>query len=430
MITAIIVGAGHRALIYAGYALKAPEELRIVGVADPSPERRALAAQRFGLTAEQCFESAEELAARPKLADAVINGTMDRQHVPTTLPLLERGYDVLLEKPFAVSEQELRRLEQTVRRTGRRVMICHVLRYAPFYAELKRRVLAGEIGDIVTLETAEHVSYHHYSTAFARGKWRREDVCGSSFLMSKCCHDLDLLTWFKSGIAPVRVASFGGRRFFTRENAPANSGEHCLLDCPVEAECPYSVRKLYLNHPDRWVFYVWPELEDSGDLSIESKTARLRDPANPYSRCIWKLDNNVADRQSVLVEFADGSVATHNLVGGTCRPMRKIHLLGTAGELEGVFDDNKFTLRHMDARPGHEFTEQVFDLADLGDTTGAFGGHGGGDERLAADFVSLLSGRTPSISCTMLSDSINGHLIGFLADRSMNSNQVMTLPRE
>ena len=68
--------------------------------------------------------------------------------------------------------------------------------------------------------------------------------------------------------------------------------------------------------------------------------------------------------------------------------------------------------------------------ADLGDTTGAFGGHGGGDERLAADFVSLLSGRTPSISCTMLSDSINGHLIGFLADRSMNSNQVMTLPRE
>ena len=276
---------------------------------------------------------------------------MDRQHVPTTLPLLERGYDVLLEKPFAVSEQELRRLEQTVRRTGRRVMICHVLRYAPFYAELKRRVLAGEIGDIVTLETAEHVSYHHYSTAFARGKWRREDVCGSSFLMSKCCHDLDLLTWFKSGVAPVRVASFGGRRFFTRENAPANSGEHCLLDCPVEAECPYSVRKLYLNHPDRWVFYVWPELEDSGDLSIESKTARLRDPANPYSRCIWKLDNNVADRQSVLVEFADGSVATHNLVGGTCRPMRKIHLLGTAGELEGVFDDNKFTLRHMDAQP-------------------------------------------------------------------------------
>ena len=64
MITAIIVGAGHRALIYAGYALKAPDELRIVGVADPSPERRALAAQRFGLTAEQCFESAEELAAR------------------------------------------------------------------------------------------------------------------------------------------------------------------------------------------------------------------------------------------------------------------------------------------------------------------------------------------------------------------------------
>ena len=425
MVTAIIVGAGHRAVGYANYALDFPEKLKIVGVADPSPERRAMTAKKFGLAPEQCYSSAEELAALPKQADAIINGTMDRQHVPTTIPLLERGYDVLLEKPFAVSIEEVEALSAAVRKTGRKVMICHVLRYAPFYYELKRRVLAGEIGRLITLETAEHVSYHHYSTAFARGKWHREDECGSSFLMSKCCHDLDLLTWYMSGVSPVRVASFGGLHYFTRENAPANSGEHCLLDCPIEKECPYSVRQLYLNHPERWVFYVWPELEESGDLSIEAKTARLRDPSNPYSRCIWKMDNNVADRQSVVVEFADGTVATHNLVGGASRPMRKIHLLGTTGELEGVFDDNEFTLRHIDTRPGCETHEERFNLADLGDTTGAFGGHGGGDGRLVADFVSLLDGGSPSISCTMLSDSINGHKIGFYADRAMREHRVI-----
>ena len=427
MKTAVIVGAGHRALNYASYAEKYPGKFKIVGVAEPSAERRRIVCERFGIPAERAFCSAEELAAVPKFADAAINGTMDRQHVPTTVPLLERGYDVLLEKPFAISPAEVKTLEDAVQRTGRRVMICHVLRYAPFYVALKKRVLDGEIGEIVDIQTAEHVSYHHYSTAFARGKWRRLEDGGSSFLMSKCCHDLDLITWFKSGVAPVRVSSFGGLYYFTRKNAPANSGEHCLLDCPVEAQCPYSVRKLYLNHPKRWTFYVWPELEESGNLSIEAQTARLKDPANPYSRCIWKMDNDVADRQVVAIEFADGAVATHNLVGGTSRPMRKIHLVGTGGELEGVFDDNRFVIRHSDTRPGHEYTETVVDLNNHGDTTGAFGGHGGGDERLTADFIAMLNGEPRSISCTELADSINGHRIGFAADQARLEHTVVEL---
>ena len=63
MVTAIIVGAGHRAVGYANYALDFPEKLKIVGVADPSPERRAMTAKKFGLAPEQCYSSAEELAA-------------------------------------------------------------------------------------------------------------------------------------------------------------------------------------------------------------------------------------------------------------------------------------------------------------------------------------------------------------------------------
>ena len=123
MVTAIIVGAGHRAVGYANYALDFPEKLKIVGVADPSPERRTMTAKKFGLAPEQCYSSAEELAALPKQADAIINGTMDRQHVPTTIPLLERGYDVLLEKPFAVSIEEVEALSAAVRKTGRKAEV-------------------------------------------------------------------------------------------------------------------------------------------------------------------------------------------------------------------------------------------------------------------------------------------------------------------
>jgi predicted dehydrogenase len=425
MITAIIVGAGHRAMTYASLAKHHPDKLKIVGVADPIKLRREMVAKEYNLSPDQCFESAEELAAKGKLADAVINGTMDSQHVPTSIPLLEAGYDILLEKPFAITEEEVHKLNEVVKRTGRKVMICHVLRYAPFYTEMKQRVLNGEIGEIINIQTAEHVSYHHVASCYVRGKWRRKDVCGASMLMAKCCHDLDLITWFKSGVAPVKVASFGGKHYFTREKAPKNSGEYCLLDCPIEKDCLYSARKHYLDHPERWSFYVWAGIEHIEQPTLEDKEAFLKDKSNPYSKCVWKLDNNVVDRQSVLIEFADGSTATHNMVAGTSRPMRKIHIIGTEGELHGIMDDNKYQIRKIDPRPGCEFTEIEYDLKNEGDTTGAFGGHGGGDIRLSADFVSLLEGNEPSISCTTIADSVNGHLIGFAADRAMEENKIV-----
>ena len=427
MITAVIVGAGHRALLYASLALKDPQKLKIVGVADPIEQRRKLVAEKYGFSEEFCFESAEELAKHGKIADAVINGTMDDQHVDTTIPLLEAGYDILLEKPFAISHDEVKRLEEAVERTGRKVMICHVLRYAPFYVELKKRILNGEIGDIINIQTAEHVSYHHVASCYVRGKWHRKDICGSSSLMAKCCHDLDLLTWFKSGIAPKQVSSFGGLHYFCRKNAPENSGEYCLLDCPIEKECLYSARKHYLDHPERWSFYVWAELEHLGKPTLEQKEAFLKDKSNPYSKCVWKLDNNVADRQSVIIEFEDGSTASHNMVCGTSRPMRNIHIIGTRGELQGIMDDNKYVIRHIDPRPGHEYEEIEHNLNDEGDTTGAFGGHGGGDLRLSMDFCTAIEGEEPSISCTSLDDSLNGHLIGFAADEAMEQNKIVKI---
>ena len=428
-ITAIIVGAGHRALIYAEYAKLHPDKLQIVGVADPNPLRRQEAAAMFGFDETHCYESAEALAARGKLADAVINGTMDADHVRTTVPLLRTGYDVLLEKPFAVTEDEVRQLEKVTRQTGRKVMICHVLRYAPFYTEIKRRLLANEIGELINIQCVEHVSYHHIASCFVRGKWNREDQCGSSMLRAKCCHDLDLIMWMKSGIVPIRVASLGGLHYFTRDNAPAGSGEYCLLDCPLEKDCPYSARKLYLDHPDRWGFYVWAGMEQLKNPTLKDKEEYLKRKDHLYGRCIWKCPNNVVDRQSVCIEFQDGCTATLNMVGGTSRPMRNIHLIGTTGEIQGIMDDSKFTVRHMDPRPGHEYSEEVVDLNILGDMSGAFGGHGGGDIRLAADFINILQGEEPSVSCTNIYDSINGHMAGFAADTAMKDHRVVDIKR-
>ncbi|NLT42601.1 MAG: Gfo/Idh/MocA family oxidoreductase [Anaerolineae bacterium] len=428
-VTAVIVGAGHRSLTYASYARYRPDALKIVGVADPLEYRRRQVAELYGLGPDQLFETAEELAARPQMADAAINGTMDQDHVRTSLPLLNAGYDLLLEKPFAVNETEMWQLLQAARGNASKVMICHVMRYTPFATAMRQRVAAGEIGEVISVQTVEHVSYHHMVVGYVRGKWNRKDVCGSPMLMAKCCHDLDFITWMKSGVAPVRVSSFGSNMQFRPEKAPEGAGTRCLVDCPIEGDCLYSARKHYIDHPERWSFYVWAGLEQIENPTIEDKIHSLKTD-NPFGRCVWKCDNNVVDHQAVMIEFEDGCTATHNMIGGASKPQRSMHLVGTTGELQGVLHDSRFVIRHIDPRPGHEYSEEVVDVDVKGDMDGAFGGHGGGDVRLAADFVNFVRGDECSIACTNLEDSIRGHLIGFRADVAMEEGKVVDIPTD
>ncbi|MFH1569938.1 MAG: Gfo/Idh/MocA family oxidoreductase [Gemmatimonadota bacterium] len=423
-LTAIVLGAGHRALTYAAYARQCPEELQIVGVCDLIERRRRQVAALYGLGPDQCWETAAELASLPQRADVVINGTMDHQHVPTSVPLLEAGYDLLLEKPFATSEAEMWQLVDAARRGGRRVVICHVLRYAPFYAAIRKQVADGVIGEVLSVQAVEHVSYHHVAVGFVRGKWNKRSYCQSTMLMAKSCHDLDLIAWMKTGVPARRVASFGSNFQFRPEKAPPGAGTRCLVDCPIEADCLYSARKHYLDHPQRWAFYVWDTLEHLETPTLADKTASLEGD-NPYGRCVWKCDNEVVDHQSVVIEFADGATATLNMIGGASKPSRSLHLVGTRGEIQGNLEDSAFAVRHIDPRPGHEYSEEIVDLKVGGDMTGAFGGHGGGDMRLVADFLRVVRGEPASLSTTSLEDSVTGHLLGFLADRANEENRAI-----
>jgi predicted dehydrogenase len=416
VLTGVLVGAGHRGILYAKYALKHPDELKIVGVADPNDLRRSEIVLAHKIDPQGCFRTAEALAAHPPIADAIINATMDRHHVPTSLPLLEAGYHLLLEKPIATTESDLLALRDAARRNGRIVMICHVLRYAPFYAEIRKQVADGQLGDIIAIETAEYVSYHHMTVGFVRGKWNRKDKCESSMLMAKCCHDLDLITWMKSGVPPRRVSSFGSLMHFRPENAPPGSGTRCLVDCRIEQSCPYSARKIYVDRK-KWGFYAWEGIEHLGkDPTDEQKLQSLRED-NPYGRCVWRCDNDVVDHQSVMVEFADGSTASHNMIGGAAKPAREIHLVGTKGEIQGRMEDGMFFVRYPDPSDKKMYCEQRVDVTVRGDM------HGGGDMRLVGDFLRTLRGEPASISCTALEDSIHGAQIGFAADRSMNEHR-------
>lgn len=355
---------------------------------------------------------------------------MDEQHLETSVPLLNLGYDMLLEKPFAVNEKEMRELVECARKNNSKVMICHVLRYTPFYYSIKERIANGEIGDIINIQTCEHVSYHHLSTSFVRGKWANSNKSHTTMLLQKCCHDMDIMMWMMSDTKPTQISSFGGKFQFKPENAPKGAGTICMKDCPLVDSCVYSTKRLYIAHPDRWAFYVWDALENIENPTIEDKINLMKSDS-PYARCIYKCDNNVVDHQSVLVNFANGATGTHNMVGGTSEPMRRIHIIGTKGEIYGNFEESKFYASTIDPSPDAHNGECRIEEVDLnvnGDMVGAYGGHGGGDERLAEDFINFVRGEKPSLACTSIFDSVAGHLSVYLADESReNGGEVQTV---
>lgn len=417
----VIVGAGHRSLIYASYASLHPDQMKIVGVVDPDAERRALTQKRFGFSQENCFDSVEEFVSKPQMADAVINGTMDHLHVPTSIPLLQAGYDLLIEKPIGISEEEMLSLYAEAERLGRKVMICHVLRYAPFYQTIRQQIADGAIGEIVSMTSTENVSYHHMAMAYVRGKWGNQEKSGSSMLMAKSCHDLDVLAWMKGDVQPVKVASFGGLMQFRKKKAPQGAGTRCLVDCAIEESCQFSARKHYIEQ-GLWKAYVNYNTHLGVKTSDEELAEALRTDS-PYGRCVWHADNDVVDHQSVIIEFADGSTASHLMMGGASKPGRYIHIIGTKGEIQGEMEEGAFVIRQPDARKGHIYAEQKIEIGVSKDM------HGGGDLRLVADFVKMLKGAAPSISSTSLEKSLHGHLIGFAADQSRIEQKTVELVR-
>lgn len=419
--TIAVIGFGDRSEQYTKYVLKHPEEGEVTAVVDPNPARRGYAKRLFGLPEARCFSDFDSFIAAGRLADCAINGTMDRLHVSTSLPLLRLGYDLLLEKPVTSDKEELLALERTAKACGCRVIVCHVLRYTPYYRRIKEILLSGELGEIRHIETAENVGVAHASVSYIRGKWNNSKACGSSYLLAKCCHDFDMICWLNDKSVPEKVVSFGGRNYFVPKNAPAGSGTRCLCDCPpaVEARCPYSARKIYLDNNPMPVI-VWAGLGKlPGEETYEERLASLRGD-NPHGRCIFKTDADLVDEQMTMLAFADGSTAYHNLYSGAAQAGRRIKIYGTKGEIEGFTEDGYFTVRLYN--PANIlFDERRETIADdiAGDN------HYGGDSRIMKDFLAVERGEAPSVSTSSLSASVMSHLVVYAADESMQHNRIV-----
>lgn len=407
--TVAIAGLGSRGLnTYAQCAKLFPEKMKIVAVADILPDRVQMAAAEFGILPEGCFASAEEMLEREKLADVMFICTQDRQHVGHAIPALRKGYHLLLEKPISPELSECREIMQVAEEEKRIVLVCHVLRYTPFYGKLKELIRLGVVGDVVSVQHVENVVYWHQAHSFVRGNWRNSEE-SSPMILQKCCHDMDLLLWLVDKHCES-VSSFGSLSHFRPECAPEGAAARCLGGCLAKAECPYDAEKIYITNEKTGVskgHTGWP-CDTVADMPTE-ESIREALKSGPYGRCVYACDNNVVDHQGVLLNMEDGSTIDMTMTAFTERGGRDTKICGTKGEIIANMVENTITVMPFGKK------KEIIDVSKLADD---FSGHAGGDNRLVEELLDLVQGGQPGIRTTSLRDSVESHLIALAAERS------------
>lgn len=411
--TFLVVGAGSRGRGYAEYIRRHPDEATVVGVADPLVEKRRDLAQACGIPPENVFTDWNEAADRERFADAVIIATQDAMHVEPTLAFAEKGYHILLEKPMAPTAAECHRIVAAVKQAGIIFGVCHVLRYTPYTCALKRVIDQGTIGRVVGIQRLEPVGYWHHAHSYVRGNWRRESE-SSSMLLAKSCHDLDWILHVMGGHCES-VASFGSRYHFRREQRPDGAAERCL-DCGVEATCPYSARKIYLERHRRDGYAGWPLNVLAHTVTEQTLTEALEN--GPYGRCVYACDNDVVDNQVVNMRFDGGRTAAFTMTAFTPMQGRMTTVFGTHGMLSG----SGGAIEHIDFLTDHR---ENIDIPDL--DASAAGGHGGGDFGLMQAFVAAVANRDPSRILTGPDESLESHLMVFAAEAARRTDTVATV---
>lgn len=401
-----VIGAGARGrFAYSSYALKNKEDVEIVAIAEPNEERRNLFVEEHGIKNELVFNTWEDMLKEDKLADGIIIANNDEGHFKPTKIALEKGYNVLLEKPMSNSLAEVIKLGELAKKYNDRVfMVCHVLRYTPFFEALKNIVDSGRLGRLINIQHNENIGYWHFAHSFTRGNWRNSNET-SPLILAKSCHDMDILLWI-TGANCKKIASFGHLTYFKEENFKEDMGNRCL-ECQCEEECPYSAKKLYLGEKPVFTSVVHP------NPTSENLEKALRE--GPYGRCVYKCDNNVVDHMVTILDFDNEVTATFNLSAFTKDIHRTIKLMFTEGEVGGNDIKNIIEIKKF----GSDEVEIIIPKE-------VEGGHLGGDIGIMKDFIKSIREGVSETRTSALR-SIESHIMAFAAEESRLNNSIINI---
>lgn len=364
-----IIGLGARVASVLPRLKSAAPQIEVVAVADPGPRSN----ERIARIAPQAiYDDPAEMFRRHDL-DLVVVGSPNLYHMDHLAQALASDTPrIFTEKPVVVSmEETLALAELLARHDGlRRVSVGMVLRYSTLYRALRAAVADGTLGEIMSIEAAEHIGPYHGS--FFMRDWRRDSALSGGFMLEKCCHDLDLYQGV-AGARASRVASFGGRKKYLPARRPAVSPDYLQTMTPR-----------------------WGGIEDA-----------------------FSGEGDLIDYQTAMVEYQNGAALSFHTNLNVPDEYRRFCVVGTDAMAEGDFIRNTFRVTRSDDGAVLVDNAEVAVDHDLA-------GHYGSDQAMADDLTAFYGGRLDALPLNVI-DALEAGVTAIAMDQARVEGRIVEL---
>ena len=366
-----LIGCGARLRLVVKGITDADREhrIRIVSAYDPDPLSHEALREEFGQDCRNC-PSEEALVSDPEV-DWVFIGSWNCHHARQAILALKAGKNVFCEKPLATTLEDCLAIRQAVQGSGKTFAFGLVLRYSPHYQRIIEVIRSGAIGRVISFEFNETLGFNHGGYWF--GNWRREKRNAGTAILEKCCHDIDLANWMIDSL-PVRVASFGGRDFFTPDNA-------------------HQMERIGPNEKGQAAYCSWPDPHR----------------CNPFDG-----EGDIFDNQVAILEYANGVRGMFHLNCNAGMPERRFYVCGTEGTLRADLISSQIEMRKIGWKTKLENLD-----------THVKDGHGGGDEVMARSMVETLLRGVPPLAS--VEEGMRSSIVAFGIDQAADEGRVVSL---
>jgi predicted dehydrogenase len=367
------VGTGHRGSGFWGTELleNFGNIVEFVGLYDINPGRAARAKEVYKTNCP-IFNNFDEMLNNVK-ADYIIVTTVDATHNEFIVKALNKGFNVITEKPMTTDEVKCKQILDAEKASGKKVIVAFNYRHSLHNTQLKEILASGRAGKITSVDFHWYLNVYHGADYFRR--WHGIMARSGSLWVHKATHHFDLLNWWLNS-EPVQVTAYGSLDHYGKNNY--FRGTKCR-DCEYKDSC-----KFYwdINTDKRLVdLYVKNEQYDG----------YLRDG------CVWRNEIDIFDKMSAQIIYANGATANYSLT--TYSPYEGWHIAfnGMKGRVES-WEDIPYLEKMPVDQASHHITEmstddkaktdeyrQIMVMDNFAKNHEIFsspkitGGHGGGD---------------------------------------------------
>jgi len=304
--------------------------------------------------------------------DCIIVTSVDRTHHDYIIRGMEKGCDIITEKPMTIDERKAQAIIDCQKRTGRDLRVTFNYRYTPFNTKVRELIMNGIIGDVFSVHFEWLLDTQHGADYFRR--WHRNKLNSGGLLVHKSTHHFDLVN-FWLGTHPDRVFAYGDLNFYGMNNAEKRGVSNFYYRChgsdaakgdpfAIDLEADESFREIYLN--------------------AEADSGYIRD------RSVFSDDISIEDTMGVLVKYKSGAILTYSLNAYLPWEGFIVNINGSKGRMElKVLERPNVT--EKDEKEGNislmvypmfgkPWEEEIIEEA---------GGHGGGDPILLNDIFGI-----------------------------------------